>query len=184
MSRTQRQEVTVSAFLQMVQEARANHLPRTLLLRENLRITAGNDSASNNLLDLSYLHFRNVDFRDLDASGALCEGAVAYRCNFQESNWSNAQGDFQIHRSDVSIANFTGAEIFLFVDSYQANPAIGLTTEQTQSITPVSYYTSILLDTCDDHHVNYIIEEQKRISGLEATVAALAAQVDRLREQR
>lgn len=187
MSRPQRPEVlTVSAFLQRVQEARAKHPSGTFLCYEHLEITNDNDpTIEKKPLDLRGLHLRNVDFRRLNAEGALFRETVAYRCNFQESNWSNAQGNFQIYSSNVSEANFTGAERFLFVDSYARGHCFpeGLTTEQTQSITPVSYYTSILLDTCGDHHVNYIIEEQKRISGLEEKLAALAEQVAQLSQR-
>ena len=190
MSQPQQQEVlTVRAFLQSVQEKRARGFIDGPLCLEKLRIINGetandNDSAKEPLLDLRGLHLRYVDFRDLDASGALCTAAVAYRCNFQESNWSNAQGSFQIRASNVSCANFTDTQ-FIFFDSYRAKsvPAEGLNTEQTQSIIPVSPETIILLGRCNNELFAHIIAEQKRISGLEATVAALAAQVKQLSQR-
>ena len=185
MSQPQRETVTVSEFLQSAQEARAKHAPGTVLCYEHLKITNDNDHATEEkLLDLRGLHLRNVDFDGLDATGALCEGSVAYRCDFSRSNWSGAQGSFQIYGSPVSGANFTGAEGFSFSDAYQTYPAIGLTDQQAQSITTVSVETRLLLDTCDHDHFKHTIEEQKRISGLEATVAALAAQVAQLTRQR
>jgi len=186
MSQPQRETVTVSEFLQSAQEERAKHPPGTFLCYKYLEIVNDKDSGSEQqLLDLRGLHLRYVDFRGLKATRALFRETGAYRCDFTGSNWSGAQGNFQIYGSNVSEANFTGAERFSFYDSYALRGCFpqGLTTEQTQSITPVSYYTSILLDTWGDDHFKHTIEEQKRISGLEATVAALAAQVKQLSQR-
>ena len=186
MSQPPQEKVTVSEFLQSAQEARAKKASGTVLCYEYLEITNDKDSGSEQqLLDLRGLNLRYVDFRDLDASGALCEGAVAYRCNFRGSNWSDAQGELRIYGSDVSEADFAGAKGFLFCDAYNLDflPAKGLTAEQAKSIIPVSNETKWLLGTCNTEHFNHIIEEQKRISGLEATVAALAAQVKQLSQR-
>jgi hypothetical protein len=185
MSQPQKEEITVSAFLQRVEEARKKNQEPPICY-EHLKIVNDKDPGSEQqLLDLRGLHLRCVDFRDLDASGALCTAAVAYRCNFQESNWSNAQGSFQIRASNVSCANFTDTQ-FIFFDSYRAKsvPAQGLNAEQTQSIIPVSPETIILLGRCDNELFAHTIEQENRILGLEEKLAALAAQVDRLREQR
>lgn len=187
MSQPQKEEITVSAFLQSVQEETAKKASGTVLCYEHLKITNDKDHATEEkLLDLRGLHLRNVDFSGLKATRALFRETGAYRCDFTGSNWSGAQGNFQIYGSNVSEANFTGAERFSFYDSYALRGCFpqGLTAEQTQSITPVSYYTERLLATCDDDHFKHTIEEQKRISGLEATVAALAAQVAQLTRQR
>ncbi len=183
MSQPQQECITVSAFLQMVQEERAKHPSSAVLCCEHLKITNDKDSGSEQqLLVLEDLHLRNVDFSGLKATKALFRETGAYRCDFTGSNWSGAQGNFQIYGSNVSEANFTGAERFSFYDSYALRGCFprGLNDKQIQSITQVSYYTSILLATCNDDHFKYILEEQKRISGLEATVAALAAQVKQL----
>ncbi len=185
MSQPQRETVTVSEFLQSAQEARAKHPPGTVFGYEKLRIMADNDSASNNPLDLRYLHFKNVDFRRLNAAGALCERAAAYQCDFTGSDWSGAKGKLGVYRSNVDEANFTGTIGFEFVDSYARGHFFpqGLTAEQAQSIIPVSYDTSILLDTCDDDHAKYILKEQKRILELEEKLAALAEQVKQLSQR-
>ncbi len=187
MSQPQQQEVlTVRAFLQSVQEKREKKNQDIPICYEHLKIVNDKNSGSEKqLLDLRGLHLRYVDFHGLNAAGALCTGAVAHRCNFQESNWSNAQGSFRIQASNVSRANFTKTQ-FIFFDSYRAKsvPAQGLNAEQTQSIIPVSPETIILLGRCNNELFAHIIAEQKCISGLEATVAALAAQVAQLTRQR
>ncbi len=186
MSQPQRETVTVRAFLQSVQEETAKKASDTVLCYEYLEITNDKDSGSEQqLLDLRGLHLRYVDFHGLNAAGALCTGAVAYRCDFTGSNWSGAQGNFQICSSNVSEANFTGAERFSFYDSYALRSCFpqGLNAEQTQSITPVSPETIILLGRCDNELFAHTIEEQKRISGLEEKLAALAAKVEQLSQR-
>jgi len=133
------------------------------------------------------LHIFNVDFSGLNASGALCEDAIAYRCNFWESQWYDAQGDFKIYESNVSYANFAGATSFLFFYSYTLSevPARGLTDEQAQSITGVSTQArDFLYEPCSSKHFRYTIaqeersfKQKQRISKLEETVAGLAEQV-------
>ncbi len=187
MSQPQQPEVlTVSAFLQRVQEARAKKNQELPICYEHLKIVNDKDSGSEQqLLVLKDLHLRYVDFSNLNVPKEFCAKAVAYRCNFRGSNWSNAQGELRIYGSDVSDANFADAEGFLFCNAYNLDflPAKGLTAEQAKSIIPVSNETRRLLGTCNTEHFNHIIEEQKRISGLEATVAALAAQVEQLSQR-
>ncbi len=196
MSQPQQQEVlTVSAFLQRVQEKRAICPPGADPYFENLKIVNDKDSGSEQqLLDLRGLNLYDVDFSCLNAEGALFRETVACRCDFTSSNWSGAQGNFQIYVSDVSIANFTGATEFEFFYSYAKQDCFpeGLTAEQTQSIIPVSENTqTLLLENWDNDLFDYIIDneqraaqQENRISGLEATVAALAAQVAQLTRQR
>ena len=188
MSQPQQQEVlTVRAFLQSVQEERGNKNQDIPICYEYLKIVNDKDSGSEQqLLVLKDLHLRYVDFSNLNVPKEFCAKAVAYRCNFRESNWSNAQGELRIYGSDVSDANFTGAEGFLFCDAYNLDflPAKGLTAEQAKSIIPVSIETRSLLGTCNTEHFNYIIEQEKRLLGLDATVAALAEQVAQLTRQR
>lgn len=186
MSQPQRETVTVSEFLQSAQEERAKHPSGTVLCYKYLKIVNDKDSGSEQqLLDLRGLHLSYVDFRGLKATRALFRETGAYRCDFTGSNWSGAQGNFQICSSNVSEANFTGAERFSFYDSYALRGCFpqGLNAEQTKSIIPVSNETRWLLGTCNTEHFNYIIEQEKRISGLEATVAALAAQVEQLSQR-
>ncbi len=190
MSQPQKEEITVSAFLKRVQEARAKKNQELPICYEHLKIVNDKDSGSEQqLLVLEDLHLRYVDFSNLNVPKAFCARAVAYRCNFRESNWSNAQGELRIYGSDVSEANFADAEGFLFCNAYNLDflPAKGLTAEQTRGIIPVSDETKRLLGigTCTTEHFEHTIKQQKRLLRLEATVAALAAQVERLtREQR
>lgn len=188
MSQPQKEVMTVSAFLQSVQEARVNQPPCTALLYEHLKIVNDDqDSGSaQQPPDFRGLSFYRVDFSNLKAPKALCAGSTAFSCDFWGSDWSEAQGGLQIYGSHVSHANFAGAEGFFFCNAYIINSLHpkGLTDEQAQSITSVSNKTKDLLDTCDTKQFNHIIDQERRFSELKATVAALAAQVDQLTRQR